>query len=127
MPRPGADDPDAVFVNWSVENGSLHPAGIVNGDLIHAVDGEATPSMKVLDTIIARHKVGDVVRVDVTQRGQRRIVSVTLRGLPRFRLVTYEAAGMPVTDEVPEFRRFVAGIEGGDGARDGDSVSVTSA
>src|SRR5688500_4110213 len=99
-----ADDPNAVFVNWSIANGSLYQAGIVNGDLIHAIDGEATPSMKALDTIVARRKVGDLVQVDVTQRGVRKTVPMTLRGLPRLRLVTYESAGMPLTDEMRAFR-----------------------
>ena len=99
-----ADDPNAVFVNWSIASGSLYRAGIVNGDVIHAIDGEPTPSMKVLDSIIVRHKVGDVVQVDVTQRGQRKVVPMTLVGSPRLRLVTYESAGMPVTDSIRAFR-----------------------
>jgi predicted metalloprotease with PDZ domain len=99
-----ADDPNAVFVNWSIENGSLNQAGIVNGDLIHAIDGEATPSVKALDSVIVRHRVGDTVRVDVTQRGQRRILPMRLVGLPQLRLRTFETAGVPLTAEVRAFR-----------------------
>jgi predicted metalloprotease with PDZ domain len=99
-----ADDPNAVFVNWSVANGSFYQAGIVNGDVIHAISGEATPSMSALDTIIARRRVGDVVQVDVTQRGERKTVPMTLVGRPRLRLVTYESAGMSLTDAMRAFR-----------------------
>ncbi len=99
-----ADDSTAVFVNWSIENGSLYGAGIVNGDRIHAIDGQATPSVNALDSIIGQRRVGDLVRVDVTQRAQRRVVSMTLRGQPRLRLVTYESAGLPLTDEIRAFR-----------------------
>ena len=113
-----ADDPNAVFVNWSIENGSLFEAGIVNGDVIHAIDGAATPSMKALDSIIARRNVGDVVRVDVTRRGHRETIPMTLRGLPSLRLATYERAGLPVTDEIRAFRRAWLGSKaGGDESR----------
>jgi predicted metalloprotease with PDZ domain len=110
-----ADDSTAVFVNWSIENGSLYGAGIVNGDLIHSIDGEATPSVNVLDTIIARRRVGDVVRVDVTQRAQRRVVAMPLRGQARLRLVTYETAGLPLTDEIRAFRGSWLGSKAGSG------------
>jgi predicted metalloprotease with PDZ domain len=108
------DDPNAVFVNWSVENGSLYQAGIVNGDVIHALDGVATTSSKALDSLIAGRKVGDVVQLDVTQRGQRKTVSMTLRGLPRLRLVTYESAGRQVTDEMRTFRGAWFGSRAGE-------------
>ena len=107
-----ADDPNAVFVNWSIANGSLYQAGIVNGDVIHAIDDDPTPSMKALDSIIVRRRVGDVVRVDVTQRGHRKIVPMTLLASPRLRLVTYESAAMPVTEEMRAFRRSWLGSQG---------------
>lgn len=100
-----ADDSNAVFVNWSVANGSFYRAGIVNGDLVHAIDGVASPSMSALDTIIARRKVGDVVQVDVTQRGQRKVLSMPLLGRPRLRLITYESAGRSLTEDAQAFRR----------------------
>ena len=100
-----ADDPSAVFVNWSIANGSLYQAGIVSGDVINAIDDEPTPSIKALDSLIARHKPGDVVRVDVTQRGQRKVVPMTLQGSTRLRLVTYESAGMDLSEEMRAFRR----------------------
>ena len=112
-----ADDPNAVFVNWSIENGSLYQAGIVNGDVIHAIDGEATASIQALDSIIARRNVGDVVRVDVTQRGQRKVIPMTLRGSARLRLATYESAGLPVTEEIREFRRSWLESKAGGGVR----------
>jgi predicted metalloprotease with PDZ domain len=121
IPRPFlgasfADDPNAVFVNWSIENGSLYHAGIVNGDVIHAIDGEATSSIKALDSLMTRRNVGDVVRVDVTQRGQRKTLPMTLRGLPRLRLVTYESAGLPMTDAMRAFRQAWLGSKADSGA-----------
>ena len=97
-------DSAGVYVNWSATNGSLWPAGIVNGNMIHAIDGEAVRTLDALGAITARHKVGDVVQVEVTQRAGRRTVPVTLVGGSELRLVTYESAGLALTAEQREFR-----------------------
>ena len=106
-------DSTGVFVNWSATNGSLWPAGIVNGDVIHAIDGEAVRTPDALSAIAGRHKVGDVVQVEVTQRAGRRTVPVTLVGTSRPRLVTYESAGLTVTAEQRAFRERWLGRRGG--------------
>jgi len=69
--------------------------------------------MKALDSLLARHKPGDVVRVDVTQRGRRKTIRMTLQGSPRLRLVTYESAGIPLSDEMRAFRGSWLGSKGG--------------
>ena len=99
------EDPNGVFVNSSLENGSLFGAGIVNGDVIHSVDGVPTPTQAALAAVMARKKVGDVVRVEVSGRLSRRTVSMTLVGQPSYRLVTYERAGLAVTEAMRVFRR----------------------
>ena len=100
-----ADDSSGVVVNSSLETGSLNPAGIVNGDAIHAIDGERVSSIAALDSAVGRHRVGDVVRLDVTRRSGRETVPVTLVGSPRLRLVTYESAGRRPTEAMLAFRR----------------------
>ncbi|HEX2716452.1 MAG TPA: PDZ domain-containing protein, partial [Gemmatimonadaceae bacterium] len=99
------DDTTAVFVNSTGETGSLFRAGIANGDRIHAVDGTAVTTVAALDAALTAHRVGDVVQLDVTQRGGRRTIPVTLVGRPTLRLVTYEKSGLQVTDAMREFRR----------------------
>lgn len=106
------DDPNAVFVNWSIATGSLYQAGIVNGDLIHAIDGEATPTRAALDSLMVRRRVGETVRVDVTQRGTRKTIPMTLVGTPRLELLTYEQAGLPLTTEMRAFREAWLGAKG---------------
>ncbi len=98
------DDSSRVFINWTSENGSAWPAGISAGDLVYSIDGEATPSVAALSAIIDRHKVGDVITVDLLQRGERRKVSVTLRESPAMTVTTFEKAGIPVTDAVRAHR-----------------------
>ena len=92
------DDTTRVFVNWTGENGSAAAAGISSGDLITAIDGEPTTTVAAIAAIIGRHRVGDVLQVDIVQRGERRTVPVTLRESPAMEVTTYEKAGIPLTD-----------------------------
>ena len=92
------DDSSRVFINWTSENGSAWTAGISSGDLVYAIDGEPTPNIAALTAIVARHKVGDVINVDIMQRGERRTVAVTLRESPAMEVTTYEQAGLALTD-----------------------------
>lgn len=99
-----AEDSTGVLVNGSVENGSAWPAGIGAGDVIHALGGDPTPTVAALQAAIARHRVGEAVQVDVTQRGLRHTIPMTLRSLPSMSVVPYESAGRPITDEIRAFR-----------------------
>jgi predicted metalloprotease with PDZ domain len=91
-------DSARVFVNWTTENGPAWAAGISGGDMIYAIDGEATPTYEALTAILARHAVGDVINVDIMQRGDRRTVPVTLGESPAIAVTTYEKAGIPLTE-----------------------------
>jgi predicted metalloprotease with PDZ domain len=94
-----------VVINWSSEAGSAYAAGLSDGDVVVAVDGEPASSPAVLNAIIGRHRVGDVVRLDVLQQGVvSSSVSIALKGLPRFRLETFESAGLPITETTRDFR-----------------------
>jgi predicted metalloprotease with PDZ domain len=88
---PLADDTASVRVGDPLQTGSLYPAGITGGDRIHAVDGEPTPTAAALDALLARHRPGDVVRMEVSGRGQRFTVPVTLRERPDVRVVPVDA------------------------------------
>ncbi|HEU4556364.1 MAG TPA: PDZ domain-containing protein [Longimicrobium sp.] len=119
--RPGApylgasfdDDPGAVFVNSVLETGSLYPAGITSGDLIYSVDGARTDSTAALGAIMARHRAGDVVRVEFAGRGQRHVVPVTLVERPMVRVMPNEADSLPVSEVALAFRRGWLGPQAG--------------
>ncbi|NUR20525.1 MAG: M61 family metallopeptidase [Gemmatimonadaceae bacterium] len=98
------EDSTGVFVNWSSEDGSAWPAGIGAGDVIHAIDGQPTPNVAALQGILARHRVGEEVQVDVTQRGARHAVPMTLRSRTKLTPTTFESAGRPITEEIRAFR-----------------------
>ena len=106
------NDTSAVFVNWSQEGGSAYAAGIASGDMIYSIDGAPAVSIDTLNALISRHKPGDVVQVDVKQRGVRRTVPMTLVGRKSMRIVTYETAGLPITDEMRAFRKSWLGSRG---------------
>jgi len=99
-----ATDSVGVFVNWTSETGGMHAAGIASGDIMYSIGGERTTSIDALNAIVARHRVGDVVQVEMLQRGERRTVPVTLVENTELRLRTYEAAGRPVTNAMRTFR-----------------------
>ncbi|MGE5749753.1 MAG: M61 family metallopeptidase [Gemmatimonas sp.] len=98
------NDTSRVFVNWSQEGGSAYAAGIASGDIIYAIDKTPAASIDSLDAIIARHRVGDVVEVDVMQRSVRRTVPMKIIGRKAMRIVSYETAKLPITAEIARFR-----------------------
>ena len=63
--------------------------------------------------MLRRHAAGQTVRIDVQQRTGRREVSVTLVENPGVEIVPYEAAEMPVTNAMREFRRSWLGSRAG--------------
>jgi predicted metalloprotease with PDZ domain len=100
------NDAKGVFVNWASETGSAYAAGLSSGDIIVSVNGEPATSIDVLNGIIEKHHVGDVLNLKVLQKGKIEMpVSMTLKGIPTLHLVTFEAAGIPVTDAVRAFRK----------------------
>jgi S1-C subfamily serine protease len=102
-----------VVTAAAVEGGSFHRAGIDRGDRIFAVNGVPTPSSDSLAAVMRGHATGETVRMDVRQRTGRHEVAVTLVENPGVEIVPYEAAGMPVTDVMREFRRSWLGSKAG--------------
>jgi S1-C subfamily serine protease len=52
------------------------------GDLIVAVDGEPVKELNDLYRVLDKHDVGDVVKLDVVRKGEKRTVEVKLQPLP---------------------------------------------
>jgi predicted metalloprotease with PDZ domain len=99
------NDTSRVFVNWSREGGSAFDAGLASGDYIVAIDGVPAVSIDLVNAIIARHKVGDVVQLDVEEKLVRKRIPMTIRGRRGMKVVSYETAGTPVTDAIRSFRK----------------------
>ena len=100
------NDQKGVLINSSGSTGSAFMAGLSSGDIVVAIDGQPTTSIDVLNAILAKHHVSDIVKVDLLEKGQiRNSVQMALKGLPSLKVMTYETAGIPVTDAIRTFRR----------------------
>ncbi|HJP59722.1 MAG TPA: hypothetical protein VJ865_06970, partial [Gemmatimonadaceae bacterium] len=97
---------NGVMVRWAYEDGSAYAAGWSNGDIVVSLDGEEVRSAAALNAIVAKHRVGDVVSYRVLQKGDRSVNgSMTLKGVPTFRLTTFESLGRPLTPAMIAFRK----------------------
>jgi len=99
------EDTTRVFINSTVEGGSMYDAGISSGDRVYAIDGVKTPTIEALNNTIAQHKIGDIVTVDVEQRMMRRTVPMKIVGRADMKIVSHESLGVPVTEQVRAFRK----------------------
>jgi predicted metalloprotease with PDZ domain len=107
------DTTSAIVSGPTLEGSPFYAAGIDRGDRIFAVDGTPTPTAAALRAAIAAHSPGETVRLDVLQRTGRHQVPVTLTENPAMEIVTYEQAGMPVTDAIRAFRESWLGSKAG--------------
>ncbi|HET8873978.1 MAG TPA: trypsin-like peptidase domain-containing protein [Gaiellaceae bacterium] len=57
-------------------------SALVGGDVIVAIDRKSVASAAQLSELVAMHKSGDAVRLEVVRRGQRRTVAVALGDAP---------------------------------------------
>ncbi|ROO83774.1 S1-C subfamily serine protease [Actinocorallia herbida] len=73
---------DGVAVVAVTPGGAAEQAGIKTGDVITAVDGQATDSTTGLAEILAERQVGQTVPVEIRRDGETRTVNVKLGELP---------------------------------------------
>jgi len=83
----------------------FYQAGLDAGDVILALDGSPLTSDSTWQAVRAAHKPGDVIPVTYRGRGRQSTVNVTVGADTRLEVVTYEEAGLPVTDEMLKFRQ----------------------
>ena len=96
---------DGARITGSTQSGSpLYQAGLDAGDVIALLDGHPLASDSVFQAIKAPHHPGDLLEVQFQSRGMSRTASITLAEDPRLEVVTFEEAGMPLSDEVRRFR-----------------------
>ncbi len=82
----------------------LYLAGLDAGDVITALDGKPLGSDSLYQAVKTAHKPGDQIEVQYQSRGTGHSATITMVEDPRLEVVTYEEAGMPVTDEMKKFR-----------------------
>jgi predicted metalloprotease with PDZ domain len=94
-----------LVVNSAVLVGTpLYAAGIEKGDRIVSLDGRATVTAADVDAVLGGRKPGDQLPALILSRDGRREATITLAEDPRVEVVTFETAGIPVSDAVAAFR-----------------------
>ncbi|WP_251047115.1 M61 family metallopeptidase [Hymenobacter sp. ISL-91] len=82
----------------------LYVAGLDREDVVLRFDGQRLVGAKAFDELLAAHRPGDVVQLEVRTRTGLQTVPVTLIEEPALEVVTYETAGRPVSKTQKKFR-----------------------
>jgi predicted metalloprotease with PDZ domain len=91
----------------------LYEAGVGDGDVITSMDGEAVTSTDQIREILSRHEPGDFVPLTFFSDGQTLGAAMRLAEDPSLEVVTYEEAGLPVTEEMRRVRADWLGAKAG--------------
>lgn len=98
------DGGKAVVTAPSPIGSPLYAVGVDRNDRIVSIDGRAMAGSADWSAVLSAHKPGDVVPIIFDSRGSTIHEMLTLGESPRIEIVTFEAAGEPVTDAVRAFR-----------------------
>ncbi len=83
----------------------MYEAGLDRDDVILTLDGQALTSDSVFQAVKAAHTPGDAIPVTFRSRGRQSMVHVSMPADNRLEVVTFEEAGMPVTESMQKFRQ----------------------
>jgi len=108
---------ERVVVRSILVGTPLYEAGVEIGDALVSLDGTALTSPEQVEEIVAARAPGD--ELDLVFESRRETLSARLALVedPRLEVLTYEAAGLAVTDEMRERRADWLGSRVGAGAR----------
>lgn len=96
---------DGARITGGTQIGSpLYRAGLDRGDVVISLDGQVLASDSVWQAVKAARKPGDSVPVSYRSRGRELTAQLAVDEDPRLDLVTYEEAGLPLSDEARRFR-----------------------
>ncbi len=99
-----AEDGAVRVVSSTLIGSPIYDAGVDRGDRILSLDGRPVSRTEDIGAVLARHKPGERIEITFEQRGQVRTAPLTLAEDPTLEVVTFEAAGQPVTEGVRAFR-----------------------
>jgi PDZ domain-containing secreted protein len=83
----------------------LYNAGLEGGDEILKWDGKTLSSTDEFREWLSKHRPGDTVTLTVKKRAGEQQARVVLAQDPTFELISFEKAGLPVSDSIASFRR----------------------
>jgi predicted metalloprotease with PDZ domain len=94
----------AIVASATLAGTPLYEAGVERGDRIISIAGETIVDAAALTRLLAARRPGDRVAITYEQRGATRTAEVALAEDPQLEVMTYERAGMTVTDNMRRFR-----------------------
>ncbi|HEX5078544.1 MAG TPA: PDZ domain-containing protein, partial [Geminicoccaceae bacterium] len=80
--RLGLDVPAGVLIASLAESGPAAAAGLRAGDLILAIDGEATPTVDAVHRLLGRDTIGRTLTLRVLRQGAVIEIRATVAGRP---------------------------------------------
>lgn len=103
---------NTTTINSNTITGSpLYNAGLDIKDVITQLDGKLVARAADINEILANHKPGDVISIQYKHRTETKTATVTLGENPAYMLLTFEKAGLPLTNEMKEFRNSWLGTK----------------
>ncbi len=98
------DTASATLAGNTLVGSPLYQTGVDRGDRIVSLDGKTVSNAADIDPILAAHKPGDEIAITFVSRGETRSTTVKLSEREQLEVVTYEKAGLAVTDEMKALR-----------------------
>jgi predicted metalloprotease with PDZ domain len=89
----------------------LYNAGLDVDDVITQLDGKLVARAADINEILSSHKPGDAISIQYKHRTDTQTATITLGENPAYSLITYEQAGLPLTNEMKEFRNSWLGTK----------------
>jgi predicted metalloprotease with PDZ domain len=97
---------NGVPVIYNTTQGTpVYKSGIDSGDMLLTADGRELNSLADLQAIVNTKKPGEKLVITYRNRAGEHQTTITLEEDPTLEVVTYEAAGMPLSQEQLAFRK----------------------
>jgi predicted metalloprotease with PDZ domain len=93
-----------VLASNTLVGSPLYEAGLDRGDRILSLNGRTVTTAADMTAVLGAHKPGDEIAITYESRGERRSAAVKVAEREQWEIVTYEKAGMAVTDEMKALR-----------------------
>jgi len=100
-----AQERGGVVMPAATRNTPLYDAGLDADDVITSLDDQPVRTNADLAKIVAAHAPGQTLKIGYTHRGAEKTSTIQLKENPAYAVVTYEAAGKPVTASIVSFRK----------------------
>jgi len=96
---------DGVRLAEAALRGSpLYAAGLEMGDEITHCDGKILKKTEDFQSCFAKHSIGEQIELEYVSRSGSRKAAVAVKEDPALEVVTFEKAGLPLSDQIKEFR-----------------------